>query len=105
MATQSTSLAPNTDQTPQEDTPLVPGQDPTPWTPPTWDELVREHADRVYRLAYRLSGNQHDAEDLTQETFIRVFRSEEHTSELQSRGHLVCRLLREKKTNITAAKQ
>jgi RNA polymerase sigma-70 factor (ECF subfamily) len=42
---------------------------------PEWDELVREHADRVYRLAYRLSGNQHDAEDLTQETFIRVFRS------------------------------
>jgi RNA polymerase sigma-70 factor, ECF subfamily len=42
---------------------------------PPWDELVRQHADRVYRLAYRLSGNQHDAEDLTQETFIRVFRS------------------------------
>lgn len=42
---------------------------------PSWDELVREHADRVYRLAYRLSGNQQDAEDLTQETFIRVFRS------------------------------
>ncbi|MEU4444763.1 RNA polymerase sigma factor SigE [Actinosynnema sp. NPDC050801] len=45
------------------------------WIPPTWDEVVREHADRVYRLAYRLTGNQHDAEDLTQETFIRVFRS------------------------------
>ncbi|HEX3546479.1 MAG TPA: RNA polymerase sigma factor SigE [Mycobacterium sp.] len=44
-------------------------------TMPCWDELVRQHADRVYRLAYRLSGNQHDAEDLTQETFIRVFRS------------------------------
>ncbi len=42
---------------------------------PSWDELARQHADRVYRLAYRLSGNQHDAEDLTQETFIRVFRS------------------------------
>ena len=42
---------------------------------PSWDELVRQHADRVYRLAYRLSGNRHDAEDLTQETFIRVFRS------------------------------
>src|SRR5690625_6447357 len=25
------------------------------------------------------------------------YRSEEHTSELQSRGHIVCRLLREKK--------
>ncbi|MFC4004260.1 RNA polymerase sigma factor SigE [Prauserella oleivorans] len=45
------------------------------WTPPSWDEVVREHADRVYRLAYRLTGNSHDAEDLTQETFIRVFRS------------------------------
>ncbi len=29
----------------------------------------------MYRLAYRLAGNQHDAEDITQETFIRVFRS------------------------------
>src|SRR5690625_6897606 len=28
-------------------------------------------------------------------------RSEEHTSELQSRGHLVCRLLLEKKKNFT----
>jgi RNA polymerase sigma factor (sigma-70 family) len=45
------------------------------WTPPTWDEVVREHADRVYRLAYRLSGNRADAEDLTQETFVRVFKS------------------------------
>lgn len=44
-------------------------------TMPTWDELVRQHGDRVYRLAYRLSGNQQDAEDLTQDTFIRVFRS------------------------------
>ncbi|MDO5032016.1 RNA polymerase sigma factor SigE [Corynebacterium sp.] len=42
---------------------------------PSWAELVAEHADGVYRLAYRLAGNQHDAEDLTQETFMRVFRS------------------------------
>src|SRR5437870_11021757 len=32
-------------------------------------------------------------------------RSEEHTSELQSRGHLVCRLLLEKKKNICASKR
>src|SRR4030043_2428893 len=32
-------------------------------------------------------------------------RSEEHTSELQSRLHLVCRLLLEKKKNITENKQ
>src|SRR5437870_8677753 len=30
-------------------------------------------------------------------TKISLYRSEEHTSELQSRGHLVCRLLLEKK--------
>jgi RNA polymerase sigma-70 factor (ECF subfamily) len=45
------------------------------WQTPSWDEVVRTHADRVYRLAYRLAGNRADAEDLTQETFVRVFRS------------------------------
>jgi RNA polymerase sigma factor (sigma-70 family) len=45
------------------------------WTPPSWDEVVRDHSARVYRLAYRLTGNTHDAEDLTQEVFVRVFRS------------------------------
>src|SRR5690625_6230395 len=34
---------------------------------------------------------------LVQRAFASVPRSEEHTSELQSRGHLVCRLLLEKK--------
>ena len=45
------------------------------WVPPSWDEIVRTHSARVYRLAYRLTGNRHDAEDLTQEVFVRVFRS------------------------------
>lgn len=53
---------------------VLPGEG-AQWTPPTWDEVVRQHADRVYRLAYRLTGNPHDAEDLTQETFVRVFRN------------------------------
>jgi RNA polymerase sigma factor (sigma-70 family) len=47
----------------------------TEWQPPSWDEIVAEHSTRVYRLAYRLTGNPHDAEDLTQEVFVRVFRS------------------------------
>ncbi len=42
---------------------------------PTWEEIVDRHSDRVYRLALRLTGNRHDAEDLTQEVFVRVFRS------------------------------
>ena len=45
------------------------------WELPSWDEVVRTHSARVYRLAYRLTGNQHDAEDLAQEVFVRVFRS------------------------------
>lgn len=48
---------------------------PAEWVVPAWDQVVRDHGDRVFRLAYRLSGNVHDAEDITQETFIRVFRS------------------------------
>src|SRR4029078_6670087 len=45
------------------------------WTPPSWDTLVREHADGVYRLAYRLSGNPAAATDLHQDTFVRVFQA------------------------------
>ena len=45
------------------------------WDPPAWDEVVRAHTGRVYRLAYRLTGNRPDAEDLTQEVFVRVFRA------------------------------
>src|SRR2546429_5918386 len=40
---------------------------------------------------------------LEQEPAINAFRSEEHTSELQSRLHLVCRLLLEKKKKKTHA--
>jgi RNA polymerase sigma factor (sigma-70 family) len=47
----------------------------TQWHLPTWEDIVRIHSARVYRLAYRLTGNPHDAEDLTQEVFVRVFRS------------------------------
>jgi RNA polymerase sigma-70 factor (ECF subfamily) len=41
----------------------------------SFEDLVRDHASRVYRLAYGLTGNPHDAEDLTQNVFDRVIRS------------------------------
>jgi RNA polymerase sigma factor (sigma-70 family) len=66
-------LAPTADSTPE---PTVEATvEPTEWAAPSWDEVVRTHSARVYRLAYRLTGNAHDAEDLTQDVFVRVFRS------------------------------
>ncbi|SDI90066.1 RNA polymerase sigma factor SigE [Arthrobacter cupressi] len=48
------------------------------WVAPTWEEVVQNHSAKVFRLAYRLTGNKFDAEDLTQEVFVRVFRSLEN---------------------------
>jgi RNA polymerase sigma-70 factor (ECF subfamily) len=38
-------------------------------------QVVRAHQQAIYRLAYRLTGNVEDAMDLTQEVFLRAYRS------------------------------
>jgi RNA polymerase sigma-70 factor (ECF subfamily) len=38
-----------------------------------WAELVRTHHRRVYGLCYRFTGNPADAEDLTQDVFLKVY--------------------------------
>ena len=40
-----------------------------------WEDLVRMHTKRVYSIAYRFTGNDTQAQDLTQDVFLRVFRS------------------------------
>lgn len=40
--------------------------------------LVERHRAMVYRLAYQFAGNHHDAEDIAQDVFIKVYRSLEH---------------------------
>lgn len=40
-----------------------------------WAELVKAHHGRVYSLCYRFSGSRPDAEDLTQEVFLKVYRN------------------------------
>ena len=40
-----------------------------------WEELVRVHTRRVYGLCYRFTGSGSEAQDLTQEVFLRVFRT------------------------------
>lgn len=37
--------------------------------------LVEEHSRHVFRLAYRITGNEEDAEDVVQETFLKAYRS------------------------------
>jgi len=40
-----------------------------------WEEIVRSYNRRIYNLCYRFAGSSDDAEDLTQEVFIKVFRT------------------------------
>ena len=40
-----------------------------------WEELVRVHTRKVYALCYRFTGSGSEAQDLTQEVFLRVFRT------------------------------
>src|SRR5215217_6187943 len=37
--------------------------------------LVERHRSMVYRVAYQFAGNHHDAEDIAQEVFIKIYRS------------------------------
>ena len=38
-----------------------------------WAELVRTHHRRVYGLCYRFTNNSADAEDLTQDVFLKIY--------------------------------
>jgi RNA polymerase sigma-70 factor (ECF subfamily) len=39
---------------------------------PTWEEVARQHGRFLYTVAYRLTGNDDDAQDLVQEVLLRV---------------------------------
>ena len=42
---------------------------------PAWEELVRLHTRKVYALCFRFTGSGPEAQDLTQEVFLRVFKT------------------------------
>ena len=40
-----------------------------------WEELVRRHSRRIFNICYRFTGNRTEAEDLSQDVFLRVYRT------------------------------
>ncbi len=40
-----------------------------------WEELVRRHTRRIFNICYRFTGNSTEAEDLSQEVFLRVYKT------------------------------
>jgi RNA polymerase sigma-70 factor (ECF subfamily) len=53
------------------------------------DTLYREHSGRVYRFALSLSGNRAVAEDLTSETFVRLWTARERLDLTTVLGYLL----------------
>ncbi len=56
------------------------------------EEAVREHARSVYRIAYAVLRNHHDAEDATQETFIRFLRQRKRLAGVRDRRAWLARV-------------
>jgi RNA polymerase sigma-70 factor, ECF subfamily len=42
---------------------------------PAWEELVKRHSRRVYNICYRFTNRAAEAEDLSQEVFLRIYRT------------------------------
>jgi RNA polymerase sigma-70 factor, ECF subfamily len=64
--------------------------------PPEWqasqEEFVREHLRRIFLLIYRMVGNTADAQDLTQETFIKALQRQDQLKDLDRAGHWLSRI-------------
>ena len=56
------------------------------------EAMVREHARLVYRVAYSVLRNHHDAEDVTQETFARVLRYGKKIGEVRDQKTWLARI-------------
>ncbi len=58
-----------------------------------FDQLVRPHFDRLYRLAYRLTGNKPEAEDLFQELLIKAFGKLDELVDIEEPGSWLSRVM------------
>lgn len=58
-----------------------------------FDKVIRPHLDKLYRLAYRLSGSRDQAEDLVQETVIRIYPKQHELKALDKPGSWLAKVL------------
>jgi RNA polymerase sigma-70 factor (ECF subfamily) len=55
-------------------------------------DLVQRHSRAIFRVAYRMTGNEHDADDVVQETFLRAYRQIDRFEERANFGTWVHRI-------------
>ncbi len=78
-----------------------------------WEELIKGYSRKIYNLCYRFTGRTQEAEDLTQEIFVKVFQTLGSYDALQgtfstwlnrvARNHLVDHYRRTKKDRATSS--
>ena len=59
-----------------------------------FDELVRRHMNTVYGIAFSYTRNHSDAEDLSQEAFLKAYRSLDTLQDSKKFGHWMCVITR-----------
>ena len=78
-----------------------------------WETLLREHTRKIFNLCYRFTGRPTEAEDLTQEVFIKIFQTLQSFDAAQgsfatwlnrvARNHLVDHYRRSRKDRLTSS--
>jgi RNA polymerase sigma-70 factor (ECF subfamily) len=56
------------------------------------DRFVEAHLTRIFRQIYRMVGNVHDAQDLTQEVFIKALQRREQIRDAEKAAHWLSRI-------------
>lgn len=62
------------------------------WTSADQDRFVNEHMRRIFRQIYRLVGNVQDAQDLTQEAFIKALQRQDQLKDGDKSAHWLSRI-------------
>jgi len=59
----------------------------------SFDQLLRPHMERLYRLAFRLAGNKAEAEDLFQDVLTKIYIRLDDLVDIEQPGPWLCRVM------------